>query len=94
MSQGGYKATGAYEDGCTKGTDLSIGNTLRHALVGVLRSRSPPSLPWRDRLVEGLQAIGAADAAESSLKYIQRQTSLNIPVIAGSLRFSIDLNSC
>ena len=31
------------------------------------------SVPWRDRIVEALGAIGAEDAAESSIKYIQRQ---------------------
>jgi len=53
-AQGGYKATDGEQGslgaaGPVKGTDLSVGNTLRHALCSVLRSRAPTSVPWRDR---------------------------------------------
>jgi hypothetical protein len=49
-----------------------VGTVLRTALCGILRSRQPSSVPWRDRLVEALGALGAAAAADSSLKFVAR----------------------
>jgi hypothetical protein len=57
----------------TRGSMLSLGNALRGALCAVLRGRAPASLPWRERVLEALKALGAEGAAEASLKYIQRQ---------------------
>ncbi len=56
-----------------RGTDLSVGNALRSALSAALRCRHPASVPWRDRLVEGLKLLGADQAADQSLKFVARQ---------------------
>ncbi|KAG1664015.1 hypothetical protein FOA52_010531 [Chlamydomonas sp. UWO 241] len=71
--EGGFRATGCDEAGPMPGGEVSVGNALRTALVSVMRSRSDASVPWRERMVEALGVIGAADAADSSIKYIQRQ---------------------
>ena len=73
--QGGFKASGAEEvtGPGVRGTQLSVGNALRGGLSSILRSRQPSSVPWRDRLVEALGALGAAGAADSSLKFVARQ---------------------
>jgi hypothetical protein len=75
--EGGYRAssdgTGPPVVPGTRGSMLSLGNALRGALCAVLRGRAPASLPWRERVLEALKALGAEGAAEASLKYIQRQ---------------------
>ncbi|GAX84655.1 hypothetical protein CEUSTIGMA_g12076.t1 [Chlamydomonas eustigma] len=71
--EGGYRASGSEEAVPLRGGEVSVGNALRLALSSIIRSRIDTSVPWRDRIVEALGHIGAEDAADSSLKYIQRQ---------------------
>ncbi len=50
-----------------------MGNALRGVLAAVLKSRSPSSLPWRERLAAALTGLGAESTATAMLKYIERQ---------------------
>lgn len=63
----------AARDPGSRGSQLSVGDALRNALVSVLRSRHSQSLPWKDRLFEALEKLGATAAAEAADKFIKRQ---------------------
>lgn len=62
------------------GWPLKSRQSKRHPLIVSARSvpwcdplsGSARSVPWRDRVVEALGALGAAAAAESSIKFVAR----------------------
>ncbi len=49
----------------------SIGNALKLALVGILRTGNAGA--WTKKLVGALGALGAGDAADSALRHVARQ---------------------
>ncbi|GLI67882.1 hypothetical protein VaNZ11_012173 [Volvox africanus] len=71
--EGGFLASNSPAAAHCTGADVSVGNALRGGLAAVLKSRVPSSVPWRERVVAALGALGAADTAANMMKYIERQ---------------------
>ncbi|GIL90908.1 hypothetical protein Vretifemale_18610 [Volvox reticuliferus] len=71
--EGGFLASNSSAAANCTGADVSVGNALRGGLAAVLKSRVPSSVPWRERIVAALGALGAADTASNMMKYIERQ---------------------
>ncbi|GIL57702.1 hypothetical protein Vafri_12866, partial [Volvox africanus] len=71
--EGGFLASNSPAAANCTGADVSVGNALRGGLAAVLKSRVPSSVPWRERIVAALGALGAADTASNMMKYIERQ---------------------
>lgn len=73
LLQCGYRATNTEGAAEAPPSSTSVGNALRSAMVTILRSRLPGTLPWREKLFTAMQAMKADVAAEQAKKYIERQ---------------------
>ncbi|CAD7704655.1 unnamed protein product [Ostreobium quekettii] len=69
---GKFRVAGSTQEQ-TSGVEVSIATALKEALVAALRSRD--ATQWRNKLVEGLEAIGAAGVADQLVKAMDRQAA-------------------